>query len=62
MAELERLATAYYVTRELKGQPVERRSERLHELKPHIPLDEAKEAVFRVDRLLNELDVLPTPA
>lgn len=55
VAELERLATAYYVTRELKGESSERRAKRLHELKPHVSPEEAKEAVIMVDKIIDEV-------
>lgn len=52
---LERLATALYVTREgAAGEDVMARSRRLHELKPHVPLDEAREAVDWVDRMIGQ--------
>lgn len=41
VAELERLATAFYITREQgEEQSVERRAEYIHHLKPHISLEE----------------------
>ncbi|TWJ19466.1 hypothetical protein [Geobacter argillaceus] len=52
---LERLATALYVTREgVAAADVRARARRLNELKPHVPLDEAQEAVERVDRMIGE--------
>lgn len=51
--ELERLATALYVTCEGKtnGDP-ESRAQRIHDLKPHIALDEALNAVENIDQLI----------
>jgi hypothetical protein len=52
VSELERLATAWYVTREVQGAAtVEDRARRLHELKPHVAFIEAKEAVAEVGRI-----------
>jgi hypothetical protein len=48
VAELEKLATALYVTMELhieKG----RRAEKIHELKPHVSLEEAQAALEELD-------------
>lgn len=53
--ELERLATAQWVTRELGEEAsVEERARRLTELKPHIHRDVAISAVEDVDRLRAE--------
>jgi uncharacterized protein YwgA len=51
VVELERLGTALFVTREEPDQPVEERARRLHELKPHVPLADATEAVKELDVL-----------
>ena len=57
---LERLATALFVTKEgAVGTDVNSRARRLHELKPHVPLDEARDAVQRVDRMMAECARLP---
>ncbi len=55
VAELERIATALFVTQE-EGAPsdVEPRAQRLHELKPHIQLEEARGAVRRIDEVISE--------
>jgi len=55
VAELERLATALYVTFNEDGQRVSR-EDRIIELKPHIKIDEAREAVKSVDAILNEAE------
>jgi hypothetical protein len=53
--ELERLATAQWVTGELgKHSSVEDRARRLTELKPHVPAGVALRAVEDVDRLRAE--------
>lgn len=54
VGQLERLGTALFVTRELPDADAEARARRLHELKPHVSLDEAREAVASVDRLRQE--------
>ena len=56
VAELERLATALYVSQEgTADESVESRLHRLSELKPHISLNEAREAVEWIDRTGEEL-------
>lgn len=57
--ELERLATALYVTKEgVSDSAVETRAARLHQIKPHVSLDEAREAVQEIDRLQAEANRL----
>lgn len=52
--ELERLATALWVTRELgEDATVETRAGRLHQVKPHVPLADAVEAVSEIDEMLD---------
>lgn len=52
---LERLATALFVTLEGEsGKSVKSRAKRLIELKPHVPLEEAQEAVEKVDEMRSE--------
>lgn len=55
VAELERLATALYVTLE-EGQEksVRVRAKRINELKPHVRIEEAKLAVEEVDALMKD--------
>jgi hypothetical protein len=51
--ELERLATAYLVTREMPaGSPQRDRAERLHDLKPHISLEFAIDAIREADQMV----------
>ncbi|MBP3959523.1 hypothetical protein J8F10_30125 [Gemmata sp. G18] len=53
IAELERLATAVFLTlREPDRKTSADRAARLHELKPHIPLDAAHTAVAEADALI----------
>lgn len=50
--ELERLATAMHVTRELSDHStIQQRAERLHAYKPHVSEHEAMDAVREFDRL-----------
>lgn len=52
---LERLATALYVTRyENTDGTSENRSRKIHELKPHVTLEEAREAVKTIDQIVKE--------
>lgn len=56
---LERLATALFVTLDAQvGDSVDERAARLNELKPHVPLDEAREAVERLDQLREDTSSL----
>lgn len=59
--ELERLATAMWMTRKEPGS-VRERAEALVEVKPHIPLDDAVFSVEEIDRLLAEPDPPATAA
>jgi hypothetical protein len=55
VTDLERLATALFVTRqELPDGSVDDRAARLNELKPHIPLELAHDAVVVIDHLITE--------
>jgi hypothetical protein len=55
VAELERLATAFYITEELGPYAsVEERAGRLTEVKPHIPRNLAAAAVTSVDSVIAE--------
>jgi hypothetical protein len=54
--ELERLATALYTTRELGwDSSVEPRAKLLNEVKPHVSLEEAREAVATLDGIRDEV-------
>jgi len=54
VAELERLATALYITKKHPGESVESRACRLHELKPHVSISEAQSALQDIDRMIKE--------
>lgn len=55
VSELERLATALYVTLNPE-EDSEDRAERVHQLKPHIEIDDANAAVREVDNIIKEAD------
>jgi uncharacterized protein YwgA len=60
VVELERLATALYVTRQSPGETsIDARAARLHELKPHIPIEIAERAVSEIDAMFREAEALP---
>lgn len=55
VAELERLATALYVTLQMSSEAlVMDRAKEINQLKPHVTLEEAREALFTIDCLLEE--------
>ncbi|GIW90161.1 MAG: hypothetical protein KatS3mg109_0593 [Pirellulaceae bacterium] len=55
VTELERLATALYVTKKLGPQAdVSTRAQRIHALKPHVSFDQAERAVRTVDEWRKE--------
>jgi uncharacterized protein YwgA len=55
VADLERLATALYVTMlEKAGELAEKRATRLSELKPHISDSQALAAIQEVDKIITE--------
>lgn len=57
VADLERLSTALHVTKSNQGNTTtEERTERIHSLKPHVSLSDARAAVEAVDRMLNEFE------
>ncbi|MBI2918982.1 MAG: hypothetical protein HYY01_13460 [Chloroflexi bacterium] len=56
MISLERLATAFYVTKRLGTlEGVERRARELNKLKPHVSLEQARLAVEHTDQLIEEI-------
>jgi len=52
--DLEKISTALYVTKEMPGGERDVRARRITKLKPHIPYDEAEEAVRFVDEMIAE--------
>lgn len=62
VAELERLATSLYVSREPSAPAeVDARAERLHELKPHITRAEARHALRFVDEMAKHAEKVVAP-
>jgi hypothetical protein len=57
VVELEKLATAFFITKRGPARDVERRSQRLIELKPHISLADARRATDQVDRLIERAEL-----
>jgi hypothetical protein len=58
VANLERLATALYVSLENKGDAPEDRAVRIHNLKPHVSLDSARNAVKEFDEMRQSAEKL----
>lgn len=56
--QLERLATALWVTRHERGDSREERGRAIHCLKPHVSIESALEAVDELDVILTEADQL----
>jgi uncharacterized protein YwgA len=55
VTELERLATAYFVKNEGKADgSIDQQARRIMELKPHIPYENAVDAVHEVDQIISE--------
>ena len=55
VVELERFATALYVTHKSKNpRDVDQRAKKINVLKPHVSIDDAAEAVREVDRIIGE--------
>lgn len=53
VVDLERLATAFWVTRELgEAESVDGRAQRLHQLKPHFSMDACIDAVREIDEMI----------
>jgi uncharacterized protein YwgA len=58
--DLERLATALWVTRRMgNSASAQQRAEALNELKPHVSIPLATEAVQEIDQLISESSALP---
>jgi len=61
VAELEKLATALYVTKDLNVEQGQRAA-KIHELKPHVSLEEAREALIEVDTQMSAAGELAAAA
>jgi len=53
--QLEKVATAYFVTKKHPREPVAVRAQRIHNLKPHVDIPSAEEAVRIVDKKREEM-------
>jgi hypothetical protein len=62
VADLEKLATALFVTQARAGvtEPAAR-AEEIHKLKPHISPEQARAAVVFVDRMVSEAKEFTAP-
>jgi uncharacterized protein YwgA len=54
VASLERFSTALFFTSKDKIEDVEARAQKICAVKPHIPIEKAREAVFTVEEILKE--------
>ena len=52
VTELEQLGTALYVNKEDDSRSLEQVAQRVNELKPHIPMDVAREAADGIDEII----------
>ena len=52
VTDLEQLGTALYVNREDDSRSLEQVAQRVNELKPHIPMDVAREAADGIDKII----------
>jgi uncharacterized protein YwgA len=61
VADLEQLATALYVTLDEKERmpSIEERARRVHALKKHVSMEEARAALLAVDGMIGELASMP---
>lgn len=59
VGSLERLATALMVNKERPGADVDERARVLHSYKPHVPMDQARDAVARVDKFAKKATSSP---
>lgn len=58
---LEKISTALYVTKEADSRDKKARAERITEIKPHISLKDAEDAVMFVDEMIAEYAALKLP-
>ena len=62
VTELEKIATAFFITKHGENQSVEERARELVELKPHISLPDARLACKQVDGLIQRAEPLTLEA
>lgn len=58
VAELERIATALYVTKTNIETDPEKRAKTICQLKPHVPMNKAQEAVNMLDEMFNKFQTI----
>lgn len=58
VTQLEKLATAYWVTRECPTCPPEERARRLSELKPHITVEDSRKAIAEMEELRRAVETV----
>jgi hypothetical protein len=58
VTELERVATAFFITKHGNGESVSERAEGLVSLKPHIPVQNARQACEHIDALIQRASPL----
>jgi predicted ATPase len=56
IGELERLAIALYVTHTKSRKDGYKRATYIHEVKPHISVDQANDAVIEIDKILSNIN------
>jgi hypothetical protein len=62
VGELERLATALWVQNEHPDADRQQQARRLHELKPHVSLEQAREALATIDEWRTQAATMRTPS
>jgi hypothetical protein len=56
VAELEKIATAFWVTRECPACPADERAQQIVELKPHISIEESQKALSEMEILCRDAE------
>jgi len=54
--ELERLATAFYITLKHPDESDDSKAERINTIKPHIPISDAKNTVKELNKIMSEVE------
>ncbi|MBC8205095.1 MAG: hypothetical protein H8E87_06260 [FCB group bacterium] len=54
VAELERITTAHYVSKQEQDQDTDSRARHIHQIKPHLSVEEAREAIISVEKIVKE--------
>lgn len=56
VVELERLATAFYVTNEMTANDLKAKASQINKLKPHISIDEAITSIEEIESIIKEAE------